>query len=116
MSLRVLQRKVAVTLMASDSFGGRDLLINANPGRGKLALRKDTTAPADWQTGVNQQRWLLSVPYLAWLSFGIEFPQAQSELTVAGADIPDGFKAGVYKVIEVVGLDPNVNVVLQKNI
>ena len=113
MDLRRLQRNLAVSLMASGSFGGRDLLINGQFVRGKLALRTDTAAPVSWQTGVNQQQWLLSVPEPSWPLD--DPPQAQSELTVDGADIPDGFRAGVYKVIEVIGLDPNVNVVLLRN-
>jgi len=100
--------------MASDQYGGRELLINSQPVRGKLLLVSDQGA--DVFTAVNQQRWTLSVPYLSWLALGLEFPQAQSQLAVDGAELPAGFAAERYEVVEVIGLDPNVNLVLQKNI
>ena len=113
MDLRTYQRNTAVTLMASESYGGRDLLINGQPVRGKLLLISDQGAGV--LTAVNQQQWTLSVPYLSWLSLGVQFPQAQSQLEVGGVGLPDGFAAGVYSVVDVVGLDPTVTVTLTRN-
>lgn len=113
MDLRTYQRNNAVTLMAADSYGGRDLLINGQPVRGQLLLIIDQGAGV--LTVVNQQQWTLSVPYLSWLSLGVQFPQAQSQVEVGGAGLPDGFAAGAYNVAEVVGLDPTVTVTLTRN-
>ena len=113
MSLRDYQRNAAVDLMASDQYGGRELLINSHPVRGKLLLVSDQAAGE--LTAVNQQLWTLSVPYLSWLSLGIEFPQAQSQLEVGGAELPPGFVAGVYTVVNVDGYDPSVIVTLERN-
>lgn len=113
MSLRDYQRNNAVTIMVSDLYGGRDLLIGGQYVRGKLLLISDQEAGD--MTSVNQQRWTLSVPYLSWIALGFEFPQAQSQLEVGGGGLPDGFAAGAYQVVEVVGLDPTVTVILTRN-
>lgn len=114
MDLRTYQRNNALTLMAAESYGGRDLLINGHHVRGKLLLISDQAT--DVFTAVNQQRWTLSVPYLSWLSLGVQFPQAQSQVEVGGAGLPEGFAAGAYNVVEVVGLDPTVTVTLTRNL
>lgn len=113
MSLRDYQRNNAVTIMASQSYGGRDLLINSQPVRGKLLLVSDQAAGD--LTAVNQQQWTLSVPYLSWLGLGIEFPQAQSQLEIGGTELPPGFVGGVYTVVKVDGYDPSVIVTLERN-
>lgn len=113
MSLRDYQRNNAVTIMASDLYGGRDLLVSGHFVRGKILLISDQEAGD--LTAVNQQRWTLSVPYLSWVALGLDFPQAQSQLVVDGTGLPDGFSAGKYQVVEVIGLDPNVNIVLTYN-
>lgn len=101
--------------MASEYYGGRELLISGQPVRGKLLLISDAGSGKFNLTAINQQQWTLSVPYLSWLALGLEFPQAQSQLAVDGAELPDGFAAGTYQVVEVIGLDPNVNLVLSRN-
>lgn len=113
MDLRTYQRNNAVILMASESYGGRDLLINGHPVRGKLLLISDQGAGV--LTAVNQQQWTLSVPYLSWQPLGVSFPQAQSQLEIGGVDLPEGFTSGAYQVVDVVGMDPTVTVTLTRN-
>lgn len=113
MDLRTYQRDNAVTIMASESYGGYDLLINGKSVRGKLLLISDHGAGV--LTAVNQQQWTLSVPYLSWLSLGVQFPQAQSQFEIGGDGLPDGFAVGAYQVVDVVGLDPTVTVTLTRN-
>lgn len=113
MGLREYQRDQAVAIAASDLCGGRDLLIDSQPVRGKLYLISDQEAGE--LTAINRQRWALSVPYLSWLVLGFEFPQAQGQLNIDGAGVPEGFAAGVYQVVEVVGLDPSVYLILTRN-
>ena len=113
MDLRTYQRNNAVTIMASHMYGCRELLINSQSVRGKLLLISDQ-ASGD-MTAVNQQQWMLSVPYLSWLGLGIEFPQAQSQLEIGGTELPPEFAAGVYNVVSVRGTDPSVLVTLERN-
>jgi hypothetical protein len=115
MSLRDYQRTSALTLMASDAYGGRELLISGQSVRGKLSLISDVGSGKFNLTAINQQQWHLSVPYLSWLALGLEFPQAQSQLEVSGTELPPGFVAGVYAVVKVDGYDPSVIVTLERN-
>jgi len=104
MDTKTLLRYLAKEIAASDKFLARDLLINGELVRGRLQLQQDQQSNGQDNTGINQQLWLLSVPEASWPLDST--PQAQSKLNIDEIG---------YRVIEVLGTDPNINVLIMRN-